>query len=149
MAGTLQKPPAFRSLSAQIRYTEQRLDERRQVLRLHASALAEQLRSEIRQPPTLLFGAGIGFIMGELTRPGRVVKASAKNPAPSIKTATPLQNALNFVTLAQTLSSAWPVIWMTRAGQPKPAAGARPNPLQPVPSVAPASVKPNPAGTGL
>lgn len=144
MAATLPKPPAFRSLSAHIRCTEQRLDERRQVLRVHASALADKLRGEIRQPSTLLCGAGVGFIVGELTRP-QPPRTHAGKPEPTAKTPTPLQTALHFVTLAQTVSSAWPLAWMTRAGRPAQAAGSRPDPYRPpAPTAPPASVNPGP-----
>jgi hypothetical protein len=148
MAGALPKAPAIRSLSAQIRYTEQRLEERRQGLRLQASALADQLRREIRQPSTLLFGAGVGFMMGELTRPPRSKARNplAKKPEPNAKTPTPLQQALDVVTLAQTVSSAWPLVWMTRSG--RPAAGSKPAPYRPAATtVPPAPVNPGPAGS--
>ncbi|MDD5580425.1 MAG: hypothetical protein PHY16_14240 [Methylobacter sp.] len=109
MAGKLQKPSEFRSLSAHIRYTEQRLDEREQVLRLHTSALANKLRGEIRQPSTLLFGAGIGFIIGELTR-SQQVQPKADKPKAAANTPTSLEQMLNFATLAQTVSTAWPLL---------------------------------------
>jgi hypothetical protein len=113
--------PMFQSLSARIRATERCLDERQSVLRLHAITLAGQLRHEISQPSTLWCGAAIGFIAGELTHPlKRSAAAPASTASAAVPTSTPLEKALNWVTLAQTLSSAWPMLSQSAASASSP-----------------------------
>ncbi|CAA9890875.1 hypothetical protein METHB2_30079 [Candidatus Methylobacter favarea] len=106
MAGPLAKAPPFRSLAAHIRYHEQRLDERRQVLRMHASTWAGKLRYTFRQPSSLLCGVAAGFIAGELTR--RPTNSAKNASPPRVKRPTALEQVMKVITLAQTVSAGWP-----------------------------------------
>jgi hypothetical protein len=57
-----------------------------------------------------------GFMTGKLMRPQRPQTPVGK-PEPQAKTPTPLKEALNLLTLAQNVSSAWSWVPMMRAGR--------------------------------
>ncbi len=57
-----------------------------------------------------------GFMTGKLMRPQRPQTPVGK-PEPQAKTPTPLEEALNLLTLAQNVSSAWSWVPMMRAGR--------------------------------
>jgi hypothetical protein len=67
-----------------------------------------------------------GFMTGKLMRPQRRQTPVGK-PEPQAKMPTPLEDALNLLTLAQNVSSAWSWVPMMRAGRPAPAAGFVPH----------------------
>jgi hypothetical protein len=63
-----------------------------------------------------------GFMTGKLRRP----QTPVGKLEPQAKMPTPLEEARNLVTLAQTVSSAWSRVPMMRAGRAVPAAGFAP-----------------------
>jgi hypothetical protein len=67
-----------------------------------------------------------GFMTGKLMRPQRPQTPVGK-PEPQAKTPTPLEEALNLLTLAQNVSSAWSWVPMMNVGRPAPAAGFVPH----------------------
>ena len=88
-----------------------------------------------------------GFMTGKLMRPQRPQTPVGK-PEPQVKTPTPLEEALNLLTLAQNVSSAWSWVPMMRAGRAAPAAGFVPHrsPVMGVPPITGERPRPMPGG---
>ena len=58
-----------------------------------------------------------GFMTGKLMRPRWPNQSPVSMPEPQAKTPTPLEEALNLLTLAQNVSSAWSWVPMMRASR--------------------------------
>ena len=88
-----------------------------------------------------------GFMTGKLMRPQRPQSPVGK-PEPQAKTPTPLEEALNLLTLAQNVSPAWSWVPMMRAGRPAPAAGFVPHrsPVMGLPPITGERPRPMPGG---
>ena len=88
------------------------------------------------------------FMTGKLMRLQRPQQSLAGKPEPQAKTPTPLEEALNLLTLAQNVSSAWSWLPMMSAGRPAPAAGFVPHrsPVMGVPPITGERPRPMPGG---
>ncbi len=102
-----------RSLTAQIRATEQRICQRQQVIPMLGDSLIRKIRQQLTAPTSLLLASGIGFLFGELTQrsPQQVSGTSDK---PTAAETSPLTTALNFIGTARTLYMALPIAWMLK-----------------------------------
>jgi hypothetical protein len=56
------------SLAQQIEVAERRILHRRRSLGIHGAGLARSIHDQIATPGLLWWGAGLGFLLGELTR---------------------------------------------------------------------------------
>ena len=85
------------------------------------------------------------FMTGKLMRPQQ---SPVGKPESQVKTPTLLEEALNLVTLAQTVSSAWSWVPMMREGRPEPAAGFVPHrsPVLGLPLITGERHRPMPSG---
>ena len=87
------------------------------------------------------------FMTGKLMWPQRPQTPVGKSE-PQAKTPTPLEEALNLLTLAQNVSSAWSWLPMMRTGRPAPAAGSVPHssPVMGLPLITGERPRPMPGG---
>lgn len=98
------------SLRHQIRVAARQLAERRQAVRLRRTALGERLQASLTSPRMLLFAAGTGFIIAELTRQAGPARDS-KNPQkssrwPMARAEAALRLVLEMFTLAHAATTA-------------------------------------------
>jgi hypothetical protein len=104
-----------KSLKAQIKDAEQELFKHQQKFDVQSKKLIRDIYRQIT-PATPLLAAGIGFIIGELTRrpQSRGVPGKRRDTA-----ATVWKTALNLMTALQTLNTAWPLdLVLKRVSQP-------------------------------
>ena len=84
---------------------------------VRTGALINKMHRQMTAPSTLLMTVGIGFILGELTKP-----RSSGNHGVSSKQRTngssPLRTALNLLTSMHTLYMALPIAWKARIFHP-------------------------------
>jgi hypothetical protein len=97
------------SLTVQIENAERQVLDRRQEIDLRIATLILKIHRQMSAPATLLLAAGIGFIIGELTK-----RQTCKSGGTTPKT-TPLNVALNLLTSARTLYTALPLAWMMKS----------------------------------
>ena len=101
------------SLTAKIRDAEQQLLTRQRRVGARTDALIKNIHRQMTAPSTLLMTVGIGFILGELTKP-----RSSRNHGVSGKQGTNgssfLRTALNLLTSIHTLYMALPIAWKIR-----------------------------------
>ncbi|MGZ8183022.1 MAG: hypothetical protein ACXWT1_13775 [Methylobacter sp.] len=104
-----------KSLTAQINAAEQQVMNRQQKVGIRTTALVRNIHHQMTASATLLLSAGIGFIIGELTkqRPASKFRSTA-DKAHAAET-TPLKIALNLMTSARTLYTALPLVWMMKS----------------------------------
>lgn len=108
MAANIPSPDSP-SLAGQIDEAEQRLRNRRLLVRVRGTALNRKLRQWMTDPGVLLSAGGIGFLIGELTQRQT---PKPQNPDPAPKAGYPLfeaaRNLITLITLARPLFSALP-----------------------------------------
>jgi hypothetical protein len=102
------------SLTAQINAAERQVLNRQQQIGIRTSALVRNIHQQITAPATLLLAAGIGFIIGELTK-RQTPKFRSTADKSQVAETSPLKIALNLITSAQTLYTALPLIWMMKS----------------------------------
>jgi hypothetical protein len=107
----LSKP---KSLSAQIKDSEQQVLDGQRKVGVRTAKLVQKIKQQMTAPGTLLLSAGIGFILGELTkskpyRPGDTFIRSGNTEI------SPLRIALSLMTSIQTLYAALPMIWILKS----------------------------------
>jgi hypothetical protein len=117
------------SLSAQIKDAEQQVLNRKRKIGVGTASLTRKMREQMIAPTTFLFAAGIGFLLGEITKGEPSKTHATTNQSHTLET-SPLKTALSLVTSIQTLYTALPIAWMintiNRQGTSNPA------PKQPV-----------------
>ena len=107
-----------RSLTAQIRATEQQICQRQQVIPILGDSLVRKIRQQLTAPTSLLLASGIGFLFGELTQRSPP-QASATTDKPTAAETSALSTALNFIGTARTLYMALPIAWMLKPSKPR------------------------------
>jgi hypothetical protein len=111
------------SLSAQIRAAEQQIFIRQHAVGVRTATLIKKIHQEITTPSTLLLVAGIGFIIGELTKRQTTNIRHTANKQNTTET-SPLRTALNLLASVHTLYTALPIAWMLKSFQ-KPRGSSR------------------------
>jgi len=108
-------PSRAKSLTAQIRHAERQVLKRRRKVGVRADRLVRKIHQQMTAPATLLLAAGIGFIIGEITKrqSPRFRGDAADNPRAD--RTTPLRAVLNFVTSVHTFYRALPLVWMMKS----------------------------------
>lgn len=101
------------SLTAQINAAERQVLNRQQQARIRKATLVRKIHRQMTAPATLLLAAGIGFIIGELTKRPRP-KLHGTDGKPQVAESSPLRIALNLITSARTLYTALPLAWMMK-----------------------------------
>lgn len=111
------------SLDTQIKETEQQLIGRQHCAHIHTDTLVKDLQKEMTSPTTLLLIGGLGFIIGELTKPApkKVWQAATAadvtgEPQASV---TPLKMALDFKDLVLAIYKAVPLLWIMETFHPE------------------------------
>jgi hypothetical protein len=103
----------FSSLAAQIRETERQIMNRQQGVHIRTDRLVKDLHQQMTKPATLLLAVGVGFIVGEFTErplPKKQCTTPSDNAAATPVTEShPLKNAINFMSLANTLYQLLPL----------------------------------------
>jgi len=114
MSGTNnQDKETFGALAVRIKETEQQVMDRQQCVHARTNALVRDLKHEMTLPTTLLLAGGFGFIVGELTkRPPKKERQASKRDTEVRSDATPLKEAVNFVSLARHLYQTLPLVWI-------------------------------------
>ncbi len=103
-----------KSLSAQIRETEQELMNRQRRVGICNATLIRTIHQKLTAPTTLLLAGGIGFLIGELTqRPTHNGYSTANKTRPA--DTSPLRTAVNFITSIYTLYTALPLAWIIKS----------------------------------
>jgi hypothetical protein len=95
------------TINAQIKATEQRLQNHQHAVDYRTDALAGNIQRQLVKPASLLLAASIGFILGELTRHSC---RTAKNPN-AVET-SPLKTAFSLIGSARSLYAALPLLLM-------------------------------------
>jgi hypothetical protein len=99
------------SLSAQIKDAEQQVLNRKRKISVSAAKLARKMQLQMTAPTTFLFAAGIGFLLGEITKREPSKTRVTTDQSNAVET-SPLKTALSLVTSIQTLYTALPIAWM-------------------------------------
>ncbi|MEQ1544630.1 hypothetical protein [Methyloglobulus sp.] len=99
------------SLSAQIKDAEQQVLNRKQKINVGTATLLRKMQQQMIAPTTFLFAAGIGFLLGEITKRGPSKTHATTNQSQTVEI-SPLKTALSLVTSIQTLYTALPIAWM-------------------------------------
>jgi hypothetical protein len=99
------------SLSAQIKHAEQQVLNRKRKISVGTTTLVRKMQQQMIAPTTFLLAAGVGFLIGEITKrePSKTRDTTDK---PNTVETSPLRTALNLVTSIQTLYTALPIAWM-------------------------------------
>ncbi|MCK9635391.1 MAG: hypothetical protein M0R41_03850 [Methylobacter tundripaludum] len=103
-----------KSLTAQIKDAERQVLDRQQKIGIRTTILIRKIHQQMTAPATLLLAGGIGFIIGELTKPRTSKVRGTINKLEATET-TPLKIALNLVTSARTLYTALPLAWIIKS----------------------------------
>ncbi len=104
-----------KSLNAQIRDAERRVLNHQQAIDIRAATLIQTIHQQMIAPATLLLAVGIGFILGELTKPSQKFLGTITDKPPTAKT-TPLRTALNLMSSARTLyATILPLVWILKS----------------------------------
>jgi hypothetical protein len=98
------------SLNAQIKATERLILNRQQVVDRRTTMLTRTLYQQMTTPETLLLAAGIGFIVGELSKCRRSTSDKPHTPQ-----TTSLRTLLNLITSARALYAALPIAWLMKS----------------------------------
>jgi hypothetical protein len=117
------------SLSAQIKDAEQQVLNRKQKISVNTATLVRKMQQQMIAPTTFLFAAGIGFLLGEITK-REPSKAPGTTDKPHTVETSPLRTALSLVTSIQTLYTALPIAWMIKTFNQRATSGLAPK--QPV-----------------
>jgi len=102
-----------RSLDSQIERAEQQVLNRQQRVNTDTSSLVEKINQDLASPANLIFAGGIGFIMAELTK-SRTCNCTGTNSESSAIETSPLRTVVNIISLAHTLYTTLPFIWIRR-----------------------------------
>jgi hypothetical protein len=114
-------------LSTQIKEAERQIMDRQHRVQVRTDALVRDLRYEATLPTTLLLASEVGFIVGELTKPSlKKEQQTAKQAyARSGADVAPLKKAMNFISQAQKLYQALPLVWILDTLFPEEASKTR------------------------
>jgi hypothetical protein len=104
-----------KSLTAQINAAERQVLNRQQEVGIRTATLVRKIHQQMTAPATLLLVAGIGFIIGELTKRQTSKKRPGTVDKPHATETSPLRIALNLITSARTLYTALPLVWMVKS----------------------------------
>ncbi len=104
----------LKSLTAQINAAERQVLNRQQEVGIRTDILVRKIHQQMTAPATLLLVAGIGFIIGELTK-RQTPKFRGTVDKPHAAETSPLRIALNLITSARTLYTALPLVWMMKS----------------------------------
>lgn len=99
------------SLSAQIKDAEQHVLNRKQRISVGTAKLVRKMQQQMIAPTSFIFAAGIGFLLGEITKREPSKTHATTNQLHTVET-SPLKTALSLVTSIQTLYTALPIAWM-------------------------------------
>ncbi|NOU42717.1 MAG: hypothetical protein HOO87_03950 [Methyloglobulus sp.] len=99
------------SLSAQIKDAEQQVLNRKQKISVNTATLVRKMQQQMIAPTTFIFAAGIGFLLGEITK-REPSKTHGTTDNPHADEVSPLRTALSLVTSIQTLYTALPIAWI-------------------------------------
>jgi hypothetical protein len=99
------------SLPAQIKDAEKQILSRQRNISVSTDVLVRKMQQQMIAPTTFLFAAGVGFLLGEITK-HEPSKACGINEKPHTVEASPLRTALSLVASIQTLYTALPIAWM-------------------------------------
>ena len=114
-----------KSLSAQIRDTEQEVMNRQWRVGICNATLIRTIHQKLTAPTTLLMAGGIGFLIGELTqRPTHNSDSTVNKTRPA--DTSPLRTALNLITSVYTLYTALPLAWIINSCHQPGASGLTP-----------------------
>lgn len=102
------------SLSAQIKDAEQQILSRQRSISVSTDTLVRKMQQQMIAPTTFLFAAGVGFLLGEITK-REPSKARGITDKPHTVETSPLRTALSLVTSIQTLYTALPIAWMIKS----------------------------------
>ncbi|MGZ5051919.1 MAG: hypothetical protein ACXWF8_00500 [Methylobacter sp.] len=103
------------SLTSQIVDTEQHLQTHHREASACTAVLTQKLRRQLADPGNLILAGGIGYILGELTKP-RPKSRFTGTVDRSIKAeTTPLKTMLGLASSVQTLYAALPIAWMVKS----------------------------------
>lgn len=128
-------PSRPKSLTSQIRHAERQVLKRQREVGVRADRLVRKIHQQMTAPATLLLAAGIGFIIGEITKlhPPRFRGDTADKPRTD--GTTPLRTVLNLVTLVHTFYRALPLVWIMKSYR-QPGASAQAPPRRYYPTAA-------------
>lgn len=99
------------SLSARIKDADQQVLNRKRKIGIGTAALTRKMREQMVAPTSFIFAAGIGFLLGEITK-REPSKTHGTTDNPHIDEVSPLRTALSLVTSIQTLYTALPIAWI-------------------------------------
>lgn len=102
MSSNFRRPSKAKSLTAQIRDAERQVLCRQREVRYRYTTLVRKVHQEMTAPASLLLAAGIGFIIGELTKHQTTGFLGTKVQSVAAGT-TPLRTVLNLFSIARTL----------------------------------------------
>lgn len=94
------------SLSNQIKDAEQRVLNRQRRIDAGTATLIRKIQQRMIAPTTFLLAAGVGFLLGEITK-REPSKTRFTNDQPHTVETSPLKTALSLVTSIQTLYTAF------------------------------------------
>jgi hypothetical protein len=99
------------SLPTQIKDAEQQVLSRKRKISVSTTTLVRKMQQQMITPTTFIFAAGIGFLLGEITKREPSKTHATTNQLHTVET-SPLKTALSLVTSIQTLYTALPIAWM-------------------------------------
>ena len=95
-------------LSVRVTLAEQRVLDRRQMVRTRIALLGRTLRSQLSSPAALLWAGGLGFAAAEFTRLPVRASGHAERPRAPPAPVTLIDRVLKLIAFARTLSSVFP-----------------------------------------
>ena len=95
-------------LSVRVTLAEQRVLDRRQMVRTRIALLGRTLRSQLSSPAALLWAGGLGFAAAEFMRRPSRAPGNAEPPRAPPAPVTLIDRVLELMTFVRTLSSVFP-----------------------------------------
>lgn len=103
------------SLTSQIVDTEQHLQTHQREASACTAVLTQKLRRQLADPGNLILAGGIGYILGELTKPRPKSRLTGTIDRSLNAETTPLKTMLGLAGSVQTLYAALPIAWMVKS----------------------------------
>lgn len=103
------------SLTSQIEDTEQHLQVHHHKASVCTAVLTQKLRRQLAEPGSLLLACGVGFILGDLTRPRPKSRLTGAVDRSRSAETTPLKTMMGLASSVQTLYAALPIAWMIKS----------------------------------